>query len=168
MGYPRWMDYCGYSVILLIVSQVVLWPVLGFGDITWLVLTGIPLLLIGVAFLLGPVLQFRREGGVAKGESYANTTVLVDAGFYAIVRHPQYLALPMLSVAFMFIVQRWVVVALGVGAIVLFYLTFHKVDELDIDQNIDKFGEAYREYRKRVPAWNPVAGVWRWGRRRTS
>jgi protein-S-isoprenylcysteine O-methyltransferase Ste14 len=30
-----------------------------------------------------------QEGGVAKGEGYIKTTVLVDTGIYAIVRHPQ-------------------------------------------------------------------------------
>ena len=36
-----------------------------------------------------PIITFRRKGGVAKGESYIKTTVLVDTGIYAIVRHPQ-------------------------------------------------------------------------------
>jgi len=36
-----------------------------------------------------PILIFRRRGSVPQGESYMKTTVLVDTGLYAIVRHPQ-------------------------------------------------------------------------------
>ena len=36
-----------------------------------------------------PIITFRRKGGVPKGESYTKTTILVDTGIYAIVRHPQ-------------------------------------------------------------------------------
>ena len=38
-----------------------------------------------------PIITFRKWGKV-KGKGYIHTTVLVDRGVYAIVRHPQYLA----------------------------------------------------------------------------
>jgi protein-S-isoprenylcysteine O-methyltransferase Ste14 len=37
-----------------------------------------------------PIIEFRRRGGVGKGESYIHTTKLVDTGIYSVVRHPQY------------------------------------------------------------------------------
>jgi protein-S-isoprenylcysteine O-methyltransferase Ste14 len=167
MGYPRWMDYSAYTGIVLTVTQVVFWLVLGSGDVTWLVLAGIALLLIAVVFVVLPIVQFKRQGGVAEGESYGNTTALVDTGLYAIVRHPQYVSLPMFSLALVLIVQHWTVAALGASSIALFYLTFRRADGMDIDENIDKFGDAYREYAERVPGWNPIVGVWRLARRRT-
>jgi protein-S-isoprenylcysteine O-methyltransferase Ste14 len=167
MGYPRWMDYFAYTGIVLTVVQVALWVVLGSGDVMWLVLTGIAVLLIGVVFLVLPIVQFKHQGGVAEGGSYGNTTVLVSTGLYAIVRHPQYVSLPMFSLALVLIVQHWSAVALGACSIALFYLAFHKADAMDVDENIDKFGDAYREYMERVPGWNPMVGVWRLVRRRT-
>ena len=42
-------------------------------------------------FGIWPIIAFRNKGGVAKGQSYIKTTVLVDNGLYALVRHPGYL-----------------------------------------------------------------------------
>ena len=42
-----------------------------------------------MVFAVLPILTLRRQGGVAKGQSYMKTTTLVDTGIYAIVRHPQ-------------------------------------------------------------------------------
>jgi len=35
--------------------------------------------------------EFRKKGGAPKGKSIVQTTVLVDSGVYAVLRHPQYL-----------------------------------------------------------------------------
>jgi protein-S-isoprenylcysteine O-methyltransferase Ste14 len=120
--------------------------------------------MVGVIFALVPIFQFKRRGGVARGESYVKTTVVVDAGLYAIVRHPQFISWPMFSVALMLMTQQWVVVALGGASILLFCLDFRGVD----DEEIAKFGDAYRDYMRRVPGWDPVVGLWRWSRRRFS
>lgn len=39
-----------------------------------------------------PIFSLKSKGKVTKGKSYINTTVLVDSGLYAIIRHPQYLS----------------------------------------------------------------------------
>jgi protein-S-isoprenylcysteine O-methyltransferase Ste14 len=44
----------------------------------------------GLIFGMLPVLEFRKKGGVSKGQSYIHTTRLVDTGIYSVVRHPQY------------------------------------------------------------------------------
>lgn len=98
---------------------------------------------------------------VAKGKSHIKTTMLVDTGIYAIIRHPQFISWPTFSAALMLIVQQWLVVALGAASIVLFCKDFREVDSSEIE----KFGDEYRDYMERVPGWNPVAGVWRWIRR---
>jgi protein-S-isoprenylcysteine O-methyltransferase Ste14 len=110
-----------------------------------------------------PIITFRRKGGVPKGQSYIKTTVLVDTGIYAIVRHPQGgTAWLLINLGVMLIVQHWSSVALGVPSMVLVYL-----DTLKADQScIEKFGDAYRRYMERVPRVNFVAGIMRLVRRR--
>ncbi len=110
-----------------------------------------------------PIITFRRKGGVAKGESYMKTTVLVDTGIYAIVRHPQMGAAWMLiCIGLVLITRHWSSVALGVPAMVLVYLDLLKADQ----SCIEKFGDAYRRYMERVPRVNFVAGIVRLVRRR--
>ncbi len=53
-----------------------------------------------------PIITFRRKGKV-EGRSYIHTTVLVDSGIYAIVRHPQYLAGVLLNVGLSLITPQW-------------------------------------------------------------
>lgn len=110
-----------------------------------------------------PIIAFRRKGGVSKGKSYMKTTVLVDTGLYAIVRHPQMGAAWMLiCIGLMLITRHWSSVALGVPAMVLAYLDLLKADQ----GCIDKFGDAYRHYMERVPRVNFLAGIIRLVRRR--
>jgi protein-S-isoprenylcysteine O-methyltransferase Ste14 len=103
-----------------------------------------------------PIITFRRNGGVSKGKSYIKTTVLVDTGVYAIVRHPQMGAAWMLiCIGLMLITRHWSSIALGVPAMVLIYLDLLKADQ----SCIEKFGDAYRRYMERVPRVNLVAGI---------
>jgi protein-S-isoprenylcysteine O-methyltransferase Ste14 len=110
-----------------------------------------------------PILTLRRKGGVPEGQSYIKTTVLVESGIYAIVRHPQSgVSWLLMCPGLMLITQHWSSVALGVVAMVLVYLDLLKVDQYCID----KFGDAYRRYMERVPRVNVVAGILRlWQRR---
>ena len=110
-----------------------------------------------------PIITFRRKGGVAKGRSYVKTTVLVDTGIYAIVRHPQGgTAWLLINLGVMLIARHWSSVALGVPSMVLVYLDTLKADQYCIE----KFGDAYRRYMERVPRVNFVAGIIRLVRRR--
>jgi len=110
-----------------------------------------------------PIITFRRKGGVPKGESYMKTTVLVDTGIYAIVRHPQNgVAWLLICLGVMLITKHWSSVALGVPTMVLVYLDLLKADQ----SCIEKFGDAYRHYMERVPRVNLVAGIVRLLRRR--
>jgi len=103
-----------------------------------------------------PIVTFRRKGGVAKGESYMKTTVLVDTGIYAIVRHPQGgTAWLLINLGVMLIAQHWTSVVLGLASMGLAYLDTFKADQYCIE----KFGDTYRRYMKRVPRVNFVAGI---------
>jgi protein-S-isoprenylcysteine O-methyltransferase Ste14 len=119
----------------------------------------------GAIFGVLPIITFRRKGGVPKGESYMKTTVLVDTGIYAIVRHPQGgTAWLLINLGVMLIAQHWSSVVLGLVSLVLVYADAFKADQYCIE----KFGDAYRHYMERVPRVNFVAGIMRLLRRRKS
>jgi protein-S-isoprenylcysteine O-methyltransferase Ste14 len=118
---------------------------------------------ISAIFGMLPVITFRRSGGVPKGESYMKTTVLVDTGIYAIVRHPQGgTAWLLINLGIMLIAQHWSSVVLGLVSLVLVYADAFKADQYCIE----KFGDAHRQYMERVPRVNFVAGIMRLLRRR--
>ncbi len=101
-----------------------------------------------------PIFTFRKRGKV-KGRGYMHTTVLVDSGIYGIVRHPQYLAGILISIALPLITLHWAVIALGLITAVIDYL-----DTYDEEKRcIEKFGEAYQKYMKKVPRMNFILGI---------
>jgi protein-S-isoprenylcysteine O-methyltransferase Ste14 len=102
-----------------------------------------------------PIYTFRKWGNVPKGKGYLHTTVLVDRGVYAIVRHPQYLAGILMSVALPLISPHWAVVLLGIVAAIVCYVNMVEEDASDIE----KFGDAYKAYIQRVPRMNFLLGI---------
>ena len=127
--------------------------------------TGLPILrhvgwiTLTVSAVFGwlPIFAFRKKGGVSKGRSYIQTTVLVDSGIYAVVRHPQSLAGILLSLALNLITQHWFIATIGVVAMVLNYLIALKADQ----ELIEKFGDDYRRYMQKVPRMNFLLGLMR-------
>jgi protein-S-isoprenylcysteine O-methyltransferase Ste14 len=114
-----------------------------------------------------PIFTFRRKGGVPKGQSYIKTTVLVDSGIYAIVRHPQQgTAWLLINLGVMLVAWHWTSVALGLVSMSLVYADTFKADK----DCVEKFGAAYERYMERVPRVNFVAGIVRrlWRRKRES
>jgi len=112
-------------------------------------------LAVSAVFGWVPIFAFRKKGGVSKGRSYIQTTVLVDSGIYAVVRHPQYLAGILLSLALILITQHWLIAVMGVVAIVLNYLIALKADQ----ELTEKFGDDYRRYMQKVPRVNFLVGL---------
>lgn len=110
-------------------------------------------LMLSAVFGWLPIFTFRRKGSV-KGRGYIHTTVLVDSGIYGIVRHPQYLAGVLMSIALPMISQHWLVAMLGLVAAII-YLNTHDEEK----GCIEKFGEEYRLYMERVPRMNFVLGI---------
>jgi protein-S-isoprenylcysteine O-methyltransferase Ste14 len=109
-----------------------------------------------------PVITFRRKGGVPKGGSYMKTTILVDTGIYAIVRHPQGgTAWLLINLGVMLIAQHWSSVVLGLVSLVLVYADTFKADRYCIE----KFGDEYKRYMARVPRVNFLVGIMRLLRR---
>jgi protein-S-isoprenylcysteine O-methyltransferase Ste14 len=142
----------------LTIAQIVLASTAYRSDPEGLVWAGWICLWTSAVFGWLPIITFRRKGGVGKGESYIKTTVLVDNGIYAIVRHPQMgVAWMLICAGLMLITRHWASVALGILAMVLVYLDLLKADR----RCVDKFGAAYEDYMQRVPRVNVVAGVLR-------
>jgi protein-S-isoprenylcysteine O-methyltransferase Ste14 len=113
-------------------------------------------------FALAPTVTLRSKGSVPKGRSYVHTSVLVDSGIYAVVRHPQYLSFILLSIFLILLAQHWLVTLIGIVAMVVVYTGI--VPQAD-RANLEKFGDDYNRYTQRVPRLNFVLGIIRLLRR---
>ena len=110
----------------------------------------------GMVLVMAPIIMFPRRGGVSKGKSFVHTTQLVDTGIYAIVRHPQYTGgIYALFLTTFLWYPHWLFGVLGVIGTVVIYLSCREEDKL----LVEKFGNDYTEYIKRVPGMNFVAGI---------
>lgn len=106
--------------------------------------------------------EFQKKGGVPRGKHLVHTTMLVDSGIYAIIRHPQGLGFILFVLAPVLMSQHWLSIISGVTGSVLFYLDVRKEEQ----SNIEKFGDDYKRYMQEVPRMNLLLGVIRVLRRR--
>jgi protein-S-isoprenylcysteine O-methyltransferase Ste14 len=103
-----------------------------------------------------PIITFRRKGGVPKGESYMKTTMLVESGIYALVRHPQGgTAWLLINLGVMLLAWHWTGLVPGLASMGLVYADTFKADQYCIE----KFGDAYKRYMEKVPRVNFVLGI---------
>jgi protein-S-isoprenylcysteine O-methyltransferase Ste14 len=115
-----------------------------------LLLVGYLLLGIGILFFILSVITLKRKG----------IKRVVDTGVYSIVRHPMYLGAMIMFLSHVFFGQNWMVVISTVIALACCYLSILSGDQ----RNIEKFGEDYLRYMKRVPRINFVCGLARLAR----
>ena len=154
-----WMEFVPTTIAsALFISQIIvgiyLLPEVSQNDV--LAYTGVGLYVFaGIVFGWLPVFEFRKKGGVPKGESYTHATKVVDTGIYSVVRHPQYVTYMLWSIAGMLLFQHWIVVLLGIPIFPLTYIDLIKADK----DAIEKFGDDYRDYMKKVPRANFLLGV---------
>ena len=161
-----WMDVIPSTITsLLFVSQIIIGIYL-LSDVTQIEIIayiGVGLYVFGGGiFGMLPVLEFHKKGRVKKGKSYIHTTKLVDTGIYAIVRHPQYVTFILFALAGMLLFQHWIIIILGIPIIPLTYIDLLKADK----DAIERFGDEYKAYMKRVPRANFLGGIIRWFRDR--
>jgi protein-S-isoprenylcysteine O-methyltransferase Ste14 len=143
---------------LLLFSQIIagIYLLSNINQITILAYIGVGLYVFsGLIFGMMPVFEFRRKGRVKKGKSYIHTTKLVNTGIYSIVRHPQYITFILWAIAGMFLFQHLIVIILGILIIPLTYIDLCNADE----DAINKFGDAYKQYMKKVPRANFLLGI---------
>jgi protein-S-isoprenylcysteine O-methyltransferase Ste14 len=154
-----WKDHApGTLSSILFISQIVVGVYLlpGVSQIEVLAYAGVGLYASsGMILGLLPVFEFRKKGGVKKGKSYVHTTKLVDTGIYSVVRHPQYVTFIMWAFSGMLLFQHWIVILLGVPIIPLTYIDLIKADKACVE----RFGDAYIAYMKKVPRANFLLGI---------
>lgn len=112
----------------------------------------------GMVLVMAPIVMFPRQGGVPKSKSFVNTTRLVDTGIYAIVRHPQYTGgiYAIFLTTFLWY-PHWLFGVLGVIGTAVVYMSCREEDH----HLIEKFGNDYAAYMKRVPRMNIFLGILR-------
>ena len=110
-----------------------------------LVYVGFVLLGLGIVLLIVAIVTLRRKG----------TAKVIDTGIYGIVRHPIYLAAMIMFFSHIFLGQHLVVLISTAAAIVCCYASMVYGDQY----NIEKFGDDYTRYMKRVARMNFVAAL---------
>ena len=86
--------------------------------------------------------------------SYRMGEAFTQSGPYAYVRHPEFLG-HMLIISLISMAQHPISVAIGL--VLLSLLCIEIVEEEK--RNIEKFGEVYKDYMRRVPRINLLAGI---------
>ncbi len=121
-------------------------------DILWLQVVGL-VLYIPSAYLVGASMHALRSKGSPEGEF--STTTFVDTGVYSVVRQPMTLGTAIWSLALILVFQSTLAVILGVLSIFCCWMSARAESEY----NVKKFGDAYKEYMKKVPMWNIFRGL---------
>jgi protein-S-isoprenylcysteine O-methyltransferase Ste14 len=156
-----WIGFLPVTLVsFLFISQIIagIYLLSEVSQIEILAYIGVVLyVLSGLVFGWLPVIEFRKKGGVGKGKSYIHTTKLVDTGIYSIVRHPQFVTFMLWAIAGMLLFQHWVVVLLGIPIFPLTYIDLIRADR----DAIEKFGDDYKAYMKKVPRANFLLGIMR-------
>lgn len=153
-----WKDWISGTISGLLFLAEIIMCIFFFNwlGILWLNITG--WILIGIAFfVLGwlPRVALSKYGQVQENESWLHTTIVVDRGIYSVVRHPIYLSWYFYFLGFICISQHWLTLALALPAFVLMYADTLKEER----SSIKKFGNAYKDYMKRVPRLNIFLGI---------
>jgi len=107
-------------------------------------------------------IAFETKGSAPKGESFIHTSVVVESGIYAVVRHPMYLSFILLIISLVMISQHWLSLIFSIPTIAYFYISMRQEER----SSINKFGGDYRNYMQRVPRMNILLGIFRFIRRR--
>ena len=147
----KWKNYilvCFWGPLMI--TQIVLVFFCGFvSDVRLSVLEYVGYAVWVISFIFGwlPILVLKRKGNVGKGKSYVHTTTLVKSGLYSIIRHPQYTAGLLFSLALMLVSQSLLITLLGLAVIPLLYIDIIQADK----HNIKKFGVEYKQYMNEVP-----------------
>jgi len=111
---------------------------------------------VGMVLVMAPIVMFPRRGGVPKGKSFVHTSKLVDTGIYSAVRHPQYLGgILAIFVATPLLYPHWLFVVLGIPGVVILYYSIKSEEQ----RLIERFGDDYRAYTRRVPRINLIQGI---------
>lgn len=128
--------------------------ILGLGGV-WTQFNVAPLRIIGFVlyapaafFVVSSFIALRRKGKPETG--WESTTIMIESSVFGIVRHPLYLGTAIWTVGLMLVFQSIPSTILGIVDVFCFWMASRREDAF----NIEKFGEGYKEYMRRVPMWN--------------
>ena len=110
-------------------------------------------LVVGIALLLSAS-NSRRKGNISKEEG-TSRPVVVESGLYAFVRNPEYLGHILIILSLVFIAQKWFSIIMGATLIVLLWIAIVEEEK----SAMEKFGDGYIDYMRRVPRINLFAGI---------
>jgi len=155
-SWKRDLLFWAYSVLMLLPIIMVL-VFYNYYTFDLLVYAGWILLAFSVVIIFMAGGEFQKKGGAPKGKSIVQTTVVVDSGIYAVVRHPQYLGFMLFVLALVLMSQHWVSVISWIIGSTLFYRDVLREEQM----SIAKFGDDYQRYMRKVPRMNLLLGVTR-------
>ncbi len=89
---------------------------------------------------------------------------LIQSGIYAYVRHPEFLAHMLIITSLTLMAQHPISAAIGLVLLLLLCIEIVEEDK----RNMEKFGDAYRDYVRKVPRINLLAGIIKSARERRS
>ncbi len=111
-------------------------------DNAWLLVMVVSNLLIFIGFILLSKGWGKIHG--AKGE-------FVTDGVYSYMRHPQYTGIIVITIGFL--IQWPTIITLLMWPILI--ATYYRLAKREEKELEEKFGEAYREYKRKVPMFSP-------------
>lgn len=116
-----------------------------FGQRLWPILVG-----LGLSLAVAGVMAVQRSQTTLNPMNPESTTALVDTGIYGLTRNPMYSGM-------LLILLGWGVFLQNILAIFLVGLWVANMNRFQIrpeERILEKlFGEAYSDYRRRVPRW---------------
>jgi len=146
---------------LLVLAYSLLWFLDTPDGVQMLRYIGGGILVVGLILIILPRFVFRSKGKPEKGRDWTETTVVVDTGIYAVVRHPLYLGWLLMYVALILLSQHWLTAIIGIPGMVCVYLISRQEDQ----HLIEKFGDDYNDYMNKVPRMNLLVWIIRLVRR---
>jgi protein-S-isoprenylcysteine O-methyltransferase Ste14 len=153
--------FWAYSVLMFL-PIILVFVFYNYYSLDFLVCAGWILLVVSAVIIWLAGGEFRKKGRAPRGESIVHTTALVESGVYAVIRHPQYLGFILFVFALVLMSQHWISVISGILGSALFYRDILREEQM----TVEKFGDDYRRYMKRVPRMNFLVGILRLLRQR--
>ena len=101
--------------------------------------------------LLALAVYMARTGLRTVFQEVREPPVVIDSGVFAWVRHPVYLSEPLLYLGLFLLSPS--LAALGVAVLIMLFLDY--VASYEEGKLEEKFGQSYRDYRRRVGKWFP-------------
>jgi len=111
-----------------------------------LTITGFVLIFIGIFIFISQLILMKKFG---QGEHWEDTKVIIEKGWFKYMRHPMYFGLAIADLGVIIWIPSFFSIIFALISFTLCLMSSIWEDKV----NIDKFGEAYREYMKRVKLW---------------